>query len=464
MSILNIQTAQPTGLASVNPSIIYIETSDTYAVVTASGYLTQQAAQGFAFSNDQMALVKTSDDGVVWLQIAITFSGSSVLNTVVSLVEITAPGDVILPTIANHIATFTNATGTISEDPAIAISGGSIQAGLSGTAGSFFAYPATASKGHLALVAVANTGNTVTTITNVAMGQASVISLPDPGTATANFVIAPAALVSGNLIKASGTAGLIVDTGIPASSLATVTTPTIANHLATYTNTAGNISEDAATAINGGNLQAGLSGTAGTLISFPSTASKGSFIVAAVANTGNTTTTISNNAMGQASVVNIPDPSNAIGQLLISATATPFVSGNFPIASGVAGLMIDSGVAATTLMQNNIVNTMTSSGQIILSKVNGTESGNAVTASGNAGVITTSSLSTPAGASYAITWTNTKISPTSVITMTIQGGTNTNFDVQFLCIPGSGSAILAIINVGPTDTLNGTIFIGYSVL
>ena len=77
-----------------------------------------------------------------------------------------------------------------------------------------------------------------------------------------------------------------------------VITPTIANHIATYTNTTGTLSEDPATAISGGNIQAGLSGTAGTLASFPATSAKGSFVLKAVANTGNTTTTLSNDAMG----------------------------------------------------------------------------------------------------------------------------------------------------------------------
>ena len=87
------------------------------------------------------------------------------------------------------------------------------QAGLSGTAGTLASFPTTAAKGSLVLAAVANTGNTLTTISNAAMGQASVISIPDPAGATANFAIAPAALVSGNLVKASGTAGLVADAG-----------------------------------------------------------------------------------------------------------------------------------------------------------------------------------------------------------------------------------------------------------
>jgi len=99
-----------------------------------------------------------------------------------------------------------------------------------------------------------------------------------------------------------------------------------------------------------GDVQAGQSGVAGGFISYPLTASKGSFQFRAVANTGDTVTTLSNAAMGQASVISIPDPANAVGRLLIGATATPFVSGNFPVNSGTAGLMVDSGRAANVLL------------------------------------------------------------------------------------------------------------------
>lgn len=85
MPILSIQTIQSPGLVNVNPSVIYIETTDSYATVTTAGYLTAQKQLGFTFSNDQMALVKTSDQGVCWLRVVITYSGSSVLNIVVSL-------------------------------------------------------------------------------------------------------------------------------------------------------------------------------------------------------------------------------------------------------------------------------------------------------------------------------------------------------------------------------------------
>ena len=86
-----------------------------------------------------------------------------------------------------------------------------------------------------------------------------------------------------------------------------------------------------------------MSGTAGFLSSYPATSAKGSLHLTAVANTGDTITTISNVAMAQPCVISIPDPGNAIGRFLISATATPFTTGHFAVASGTTGLMIDSG-------------------------------------------------------------------------------------------------------------------------
>lgn len=309
MAILGITSTQPAGLTSVIPSVIYLQTSDTYATVTTTGYLTQAKQEGFSFSNTQMALVYTTDDGPVWLQVAITYSNASVLSTIVSLIASSAPGDVILPTIANHLIVSTNTTGTLANRTGTAINNGSLQAGLSGTAGTLISYPGTALKGSLIVAGVANTGNTNTTISNAAMGQASVVSIPDPGATTAVFIL-----------SATAAAG-----------------QTITN---------GNL------AVTAGNISAGSGGAAGAFYSFPPTASKGSLAITAVNNTGNTITTISNDAMGQASVVNIPDPGNAIGQFLVGATATPFVSGNLPKASGTAGLMVDSGIVATTIQLN----------------------------------------------------------------------------------------------------------------
>jgi hypothetical protein len=101
--------------------------------------------------------------------------------------------------------------------------------------------------------------------------------------------------------------------------------------------------------------------------------------------------------------------------------------------------------------------------QLVVAKVNGTEAANAVTASGNAGVITTSSLTTAGAGNYAITWTNTAITSTSAIFLTIIGGTNTTQNINFKCVPGSGSATLTIYNLTVATALNGTVLICYHV-
>lgn len=274
----------------------------------------------------------------------------------------------------------------------------------------------------------------------------------NPNTSTGSFGIFTVSIAASNgqiTLTAWGNPGDVV-------------LPTIANYIAHFTNTSGTLSSAPANVINAGNIQAGLSGTAGTLASFPATAANGSLIVSALNAGGAFNTTIRNSTMGQSSVVSIPDPGAATANFAVAPAA--LVNNNLVKASGTAGLIADAGIVATAVMQTTAVNTMSGSGQIILVKANGTEAANAVTASGNAGVITTSSLSTAGGASYAITWTNTKITATSVIGLTIQGGTNTVQNITFTCVPGSGTATLTIFNNTAATALNGTIFIGYTVL
>lgn len=203
------------GEVGITPRLVRITTTDTLATIVAANYLQPQQAEGFVFLPTDIYCIAYGANPPTKQGI---FSGTIATNGVITLAE-TSPS-IALPTIANHIATYTDTNGSLGEDATTAINGGNIQAGLSGTAGTLASFPATQSKGSLKLVAVANTGNTNTTISNAAMGQASVISIPDPAGATANFVIAPSALVSGNLVKASGTAGLLVDQGVAMKSVA----------------------------------------------------------------------------------------------------------------------------------------------------------------------------------------------------------------------------------------------------
>lgn len=84
----------------------------------------------------------------------------------------------------------------------------------------------------------------------------------------------------------------------------------------TITATTGNI-----TTVNATNIDAGASGTAGSVDVFPTTASKGKLIIAAVDNDADTNVTISNAAMGQATVISFPDPGAATANVLLTSAA-----------------------------------------------------------------------------------------------------------------------------------------------
>jgi hypothetical protein len=169
-------------------------------------------------------------------------------------------------------------------------------------------------------------------------------------------------VVDGDFTVFDGTLGGLKDAGYSASDPAKTKvvmagSAVVVNHIAKFVDTAGTIDDTAGAAINSGNIQAGLSGTAGTLISFPAVAANGSFIWAAVGNAGNFNATLSPlSTLGQASVYTLPDPGNALARVLVGASATPFVSGEFPVASGTGGLMVSSGLAAADIQDStNIV-------------------------------------------------------------------------------------------------------------
>ncbi len=311
MAILQIQTAPPVGQAAVTastmstqstlPGFIYILTNDTYATVTTTGYLTNSKQQGFTFSNNQMALVYTSDEGPVLVKVVITYSGATIENTVVSLVQTSSPGDVVLPTIANNIIVSTDTVGTLANTTATAINRGSIQAGLSGDAGTLISFPATGAKGSLIVAAVANTNNDNVTISNALHGQASVYSIPDSGAATANLLVS----------KLTGTQHITVG----------------------------------AFQVDAGVISSGIStgGTAGGFIAYPATTTQGSLRLTPVGNVGNFAATISNIVgLGQATVYTLPDPGAATANILISAAAggqtmsggLTLSTGNFLVSAG----------------------------------------------------------------------------------------------------------------------------------
>lgn len=98
-----------------------------------------------------------------------------------------------------------------------------IAAGNSGNAGYLRSYPGTAASGYLELQAANSAGNYAGIITNASLGQASTWTLADPGGAASKILQAAGTLVTGNVVKASGTAGLIVDAGFAVKANTTAT-------------------------------------------------------------------------------------------------------------------------------------------------------------------------------------------------------------------------------------------------
>ncbi len=175
---------------------------------------------------------------------------------------------------------------------------------------------------------------------------------------------------------------------------------------------------DASTALlySAGALTVGFTAIPGSITILPTTAANGSLKFIATNNASNFASTLTNSAVGQATTYTIPDPASATATFVLAVNA------------------------------------------------NGAETSNAVTASGFNGVITTSALTTAAGSSYAITWTNTKVTTGSKIFITSASGTNTrkNFNVEV--VAGSGSATLTIYNSEPLNALNGTIILNYHII
>lgn len=165
-------------------------------------------------------------------------------------------------------------------------------------------------------------------------------------------------VVSGDFAVFNGTSGQIEDAGyLPSDATKTrvvmAGSATVINQIAHFVDITGTIDDTAANVTNLGDIYAGASGTAGGLRSYPATVTTGYLGVTGVANAGNFAVQLSNASHGQATVHSLPDPANAVSRVLVGATATPFVSGNFPVASGVGGLMVDSGLAAADIQNSN---------------------------------------------------------------------------------------------------------------
>lgn len=340
---------QVPGMVEVFPNQKFAVFGDDLTTVTTAGYLNQVNLESNPISKTDILQVLYSFNNVTKAGTYGVFTVSISNSGVITLNSWANPGDVLLPVVSNRIAQFNGTTGQIYDGTATATHAGSIQAGVSGTAGTLISFPATAANGTLIISALNAGGAFNTTIRNSVMGQSSVISIPDPGAATANFLLNASAsgqTISGGLTLSTGNLGVTLGNitaaaGNIAATLGSVSAGTTVTGGTGVTATTGNVTASA------GNVVAGASGAAGTHISFPSTAANGTLILAAANAGGAFNTTISNGTMAQSTVYTIPDVTAATGQFLAKTSA--FVNGNLIQASGTAGVTVDSGVATTNV-------------------------------------------------------------------------------------------------------------------
>lgn len=233
------------------PYIVRIVSEDTLSAVGTAGYLTAQASviealnEGpFEWALSDMVLVYASN-GWGFFQVDPSFAslvpfvfGGSVIGAPVTIGDFavfqSTSGNLedlgYLPSNAaktkvvmagsavqvGYIAHFVDTSGTVDDTAGAVQNDGNIQAGKSGVAGSFLAYPAVAANGSFRFVPVGNAGNFNASVSPVSsLGQSSVYSIPDPGAATANFLLdaGTGAAISVNNLKYGATPVAQVDPG-----------------------------------------------------------------------------------------------------------------------------------------------------------------------------------------------------------------------------------------------------------
>jgi hypothetical protein len=206
---------------------------------------------------------------------------------------------------------------------------------------------------------------------------------------------------------------------------------------------------------------------------------------------GNATTSISDAAITASSVVtaNWDTSANAVsiqkvtptaGTLTILSSGDPGASSlNYTYTTNAVGDEDENFLVATNNL-SDVASASTSlsnlgglalaggtmTGKATFAKGTGTTSSFAVTINAQSGVITTEALTTAGGANQAIVLTNSAVVSTSVLLVTIMGGTNTaTFDISAKAVyTSAGVATITIYNNTAATALNGTLIIGFVVL
>lgn len=101
---------------------------------------------------------------------------------------------------------------------------------------------------------------------------------------------------------------------------------------------------------------------------------------------------------------------------------------------------------------------------LVLDKVSGTASSNALTIHGQQGVVTTEALTTAAGSAQAITITNNKVSVGDIVVVTRNGGTSTTGTLEINAVCTANTLTITLTNRHASAAFNGTFILGFLVI
>lgn len=197
------------GLSGTAPEMFVGSTDQTNAVIITAGALATQYAAGI-FKAGDVLWINYDQDGTPGSNV---YKVSAVSGGSLEVYTEALGGALLASNNLSDVNSVATSRTNLGVGTADTVTFGNVYAGASGTAGVFRSYPSAATTGYLGLTGVANGGNFAVVISNASHGQASTYSIPDVGASTGQFLVKTAALVDGNFVAASGTAGKTVDSG-----------------------------------------------------------------------------------------------------------------------------------------------------------------------------------------------------------------------------------------------------------
>lgn len=467
------------GNISTAPNEFYASTEDSYATITEPGYLNDIAAKiklndlfYINYLDTSVFPVNTGEASLLTL-LKVSYNPAT-LNWSLVPANLNQSGAALLAALGFHSATAssttTSATSTYNDAQITPASIAFARWSVAATPGN--AEVVTPGNGTLTVINSATSG--VSTIAYFSIigslalqnlgiyvnqytyaGGSATITITDPNIATGSIVVANFASATTDVkietvTPAAGTL-TIVCSGNPGASVISYLAVTASSALtadgcyaATYASAGGS----ATVTITDSNIT-----TSSIVMADMSSQINPSYIEKVTPGAGSLTILLNTDA----------------GAANFSYIATSAAEGNNPNGYLIASNNL-SDVASATSALANLGGLPLAGGQmtgsILTQKANGTVSAGAVTANGQSGIITTTSLTTAGAATTSITFNNSKITSTSVILVSLMGGTNTTVGIQLSCVYSSaGVGTLEITNNNAAGSaLNGTLLIGYTVL